>query len=259
MHPYLWFRNKLHARLKTSLLGKSLLHVLERPKQGMVHVISATRLTQDAFWNNSALGQSLKSVRDRPDLQVHIHFENKQGLPAVYNQYINPAHNQDLLVFMHDDVWFDADTWIDDVRQGLGRFDVIGVAGNRRLTAAHPAWAFHSLDSAGFHWDTAFLSGQVRHGKQPKGELTRYGHYPMECQSLDGLLLAVRGDSLLKAKVRFDPQFDFHFYDLDFCRSATSRGLVLGSWGIAVTHQSEGAFGSPKWHDGFKIYRKKWD
>lgn len=259
MHPYFWLRNKSRARLKNSLLGNSLLQLFARPKHGIIHVIGATRLTQDAFWTSSALGRSLASVRDRPDLKLHMHFENSQGLSAVYNQYINRSHRQDLLVFVHDDVWFDTDTWMDDIRAGLGRFDVIGVAGNRRLTAAHPAWAFHSLDAAGFHWDNPFLSGQVRHGKQRNGDLTRFGHFPMECQALDGVLLAARCDNLLKANARFDPRYDFHFYDLDFCRNATNRGLVLGSWGVAITHQSEGAFGSPTWHDGYKIYREKWD
>jgi len=30
----------------------------------------------------------------------------------------------------------------------------------------------------------------------------------------------------------FDPRFQFHFYDLDFCRQAEQRGLKMGTWAL---------------------------
>ena len=58
--------------------------------------------------------------------------------------------------------------------------------------------------------------------------------------------------------MRFDERFDFHFYDLDFCRTARQAGLSIGTWPIAMTHQSKGAFGSDGWIDGLARYRAKW-
>ena len=55
-----------------------------------------------------------------------------------------------------------------------------------------------------------------------------------------------------------DRKFDFHFYDLDFCRTARQVGLSIGTWPIEMTHQSRGAFGSPGWRDGLERYRGKW-
>ena len=45
----------------------------------------------------------------------------------------------------------------------------------------------------------------------------------------------------------FDPALRFHLYDLDFCRTAHTKGLSVGTWPLAVTHQSGGAFGGPEW------------
>jgi GT2 family glycosyltransferase len=58
--------------------------------------------------------------------------------------------------------------------------------------------------------------------------------------------------------VLFDEQFDFHFYDMDFCRTARRAGLSLGTWPISVTHQSSGSFGNPSWSTAHSQYWKKW-
>jgi GT2 family glycosyltransferase len=63
---------------------------------------------------------------------------------------------------------------------------------------------------------------------------------------------------LQEHNVRFDPRFDFHFYDLDFCRTARQKGLRLGTWPICVTHQGKGAFGTPEWRRNHQAYLTKW-
>src|SRR5690606_2945684 len=134
-------------------------------------------------------------------------------------------------------------------------FDVVGVAGNRRRVPSQPSWAF--LDT---RWipDQAHLSGAIAHGAQPFGPVTRFGDLPAECELLDGVFLAARTAALRSHGVRFDPRFDFHFYDMDFCRSARSRGLRLGTWPICLTHRSGGAFASEAWHAAYRAYLGKW-
>lgn len=65
--------------------------------------------------------------------------------------------------------------------------------------------------------------------------------------------------TLADNKVLFDPRFDFHFYDMDFCRSARTKGLRLGTWPICITHQSGGAFGSQRWIEKYRLYLEKWE
>lgn len=106
--------------------------------------------------------------------------------------------------------------------------------------------------------DRGNLSGAVSHGKQPLGGVASFGPAPAECELLDGALLAARASRLRDAGVRFDPTFDFHFYDMDFCRTARRAGLRLGTWPICITHQSGGAFGSEAWTRRHADYRAKW-
>jgi GT2 family glycosyltransferase len=86
-----------------------------------------------------------------------------------------------------------------------------------------------------------------------------FGAVPAECELLDGLFLAAKRSLLTARGVLFDPRFDFHFYDLDFCRTARHRGLRLGTWPICLTHQSSGAANAKSWSANYRRYIDKWD
>ncbi len=226
----------------------------------MIEIISATRLSEDEFWTRSALGLSLKRLSKDKRLVPHIAFANRRGLPEVFNERIQASQGHDHLVFVHDDVWLDDFFLADRVMDALGSYDVIGVAGNRRCVPRQPAWAFVGKNAAGrFVWDDKQnLRGAIAHGARPFGAISAFGPTPGHCELLDGVFLAARRSTLLPKGVLFDPVFDFHFYDLDFCRTARSRGLQLATWPIAMTHQSGGAFGSERWVRVYQKYLEKW-
>ncbi len=225
--------------------------------QGGLVVVSATRMAEKEFWESSALGLSLLRLQGHDDrLSWVIAFSNKRDLPSIYNQAIEESSGDSVLVFVHDDVWIEQDDFVDSVLAGFREYDVIGVAGNKRILPRQPSWAF--IDE-NFTWDDrCFLSGRVGHGIDAGGAETEYGDVPAPCELLDGVLLAARSQLLRDSGVRFDPQFDFHFYDLDFCRTARAKGLKLGTWPIQITHQSGGAFGSDGWREKYSLYLKKY-
>ena len=160
-------------------------------------------------------------------------------------------------MFVHDDVWIDDYFIAQRVAEGLDAFDVIGVAGNRRRVDGQPAWLF--VDER-LNWDDrSNLSGSVAHGVNPFGPVSSFGPAPVECELLDGVFIAARRSTLRQKGVSFDPRFDFHFYDMDFCRRARACGLRLGTWPICLTHQSGGAFGTPAWREKYAAYVDKWE
>jgi GT2 family glycosyltransferase len=222
----------------------------------MIELVTATRLTAEEFRNSSALGISLRRLDVDSRLSSQVAVSNRAGLPEVYNTRISAGSGAEILVFVHDDVWIDDYFLADRVIAGLEAFDVIGVAGNRRRLPGQRAW--HYVNAPGRTEDRKTLSGWVAHGKRPFGRVTTYGPTPAECELLDGVFLAARLQTLLDRSVRFDPLFDFHFYDLDFCRSARQAGLRLGTWPICLTHQSEASFESPAWLNAHGKYVKKW-
>ncbi|MGP1717882.1 MAG: O-linked N-acetylglucosamine transferase family protein [Methylophilus sp.] len=223
-----------------------------------VWVVSATRMTEEAFWRDAALGKSLKRhMRQDARLVASIACENTRGLSEIFNDAIAAAPEDALLVFIHDDVWIDENTFVQTISEGLRHYDVIGVAGNARIQPGQTGWCF--VDTQ-FTWDdTAYLRGAVGHGQHAFGPASAYGEPAGATQLMDGVFLAAYKQRLVESQVRFDTQFDFHFYDLDFCRTATSAGLQLGVWPLRMTHQSGGAFGTQRWRDKYQQYAQKWE
>ena len=228
------------------------------PDLPSVVVVSASKLPESDFWAQSALGLSLRRLSQQGEnISVDIAFENAHGLPVIFNAALERAQDNDILVFVHDDVWIDEYNFSQQVAAGLQQFDVIGVAGNRHRIPNQPAWCF--IDQK-FTWDDKNnLSGQVGHGANAFGQLADFGAVPATCELLDGVFLATRKSTLTANKVQFDTQFDFHFYDMDFCRSARKAGVRLGTWSINLTHQSGGSFGTPHWVERYQKYLIKWE
>ena len=126
------------------------------------------------------------------------------------------------------------------------------------LDPHQPTWSHKLSEDGKLVWQNSnCLSGAVAHTVSD-GQVSFFGEMPAACELLDGLFLAVNAEKVLKANITFDPQFQFHFYDLDFCRVCRQKGLSLGTWPVAVTHGSSGGYGTPKWQDAKVIYDKKW-
>lgn len=244
------------VRLASARLNFRRIHAWSRPPR--VAFVAATRLPENAFWTDSALGASLQRFKSDVRVDMHLSFENKLGLPAVYNRAIDSTANADIVVFLHDDLWLTDDLLLEKLEAALARFDMIGVAGNIRRLPAQPAWLYSSIGSSGFVWDRGFLSGSIQHGNPERHELTFFGSAPASCELLDGVFLACRRQELVRRGVIFDERFRFHFYDLDLCRSARQAGMKLGTWPLEMIHQSAGVFGSAEWVRAYEVYLEKW-
>jgi hypothetical protein len=228
---------------------------LEKPEK--FRFVCATRLSYDDFFAKSALGRSL-SIYRAPFAEITLFESNAAGLPAVYNEAIRDAEaDPAILIFIHDDVHLCDFFWHVHLLAALRSFDVVGVAGNRRRVPRQPAWCF--VDER-FTPDTPDnLSGLVAHGNSfPPSNLSSYGPSGLTVKLLDGVLLAARSRTLLTKGLKFDEQFDFHFYDLDFCRQAEAKRLRMGTLTLSLVHESAGKFGSPAWSEAYARYLEKW-
>jgi predicted O-linked N-acetylglucosamine transferase (SPINDLY family) len=223
-----------------------------------VLLIAATRKDRHSFERYSYLGRSLKRLGHDPGVKACMAYENKQALPTVFNDRIVESNRDRIAVFTHDDVFID-DFWLAvRLEEAFLNFDIVGVAGNIRRLAKQPSWAFIQ-DTPVFQCDAPEnLSGAVRHLAGTDERVSAFGMAGVECVLLDGVFLAARIATLLDHNLRFDEQFAFHFYDMDFCRAAVQAGLRLGTWPIAITHASGGAFGSNEWKRCRDLYFKKW-
>jgi len=220
-------------------------------------LVVATRATQNAFFTETALGKSLHKQQPH-GVELRLFPENTAGLSEVYNTVIDDhAKNSRILVFLHDDIYLLDYYWMHRLHAGLQAFDIVGLAGNARRVARQPGWAFVNEQR---QWDSPEnLSGIVAHGTSfPPKVWSVFGPTRKKVSLLDGLLLAVQSETLIKNGLRFDPRFRFHFYDLDFCRQAEKLGLTCGTWDLSVMHESGGNFGSPEWQAAYQSYLTKW-
>lgn len=223
-----------------------------------IRLVCATRFSQEDFFKKAALGRSFllyKAVI--PALEIYVFPDNTKGLPVIYNEAIeHAAHNPAILVFVHDDVHLNDFYWCNHLRSALLSFDIVGTVGNKRRSPKQASWFF--LNDSFLRDDVQYLSGIVGHGKGfPMKNISVYGEPGQECKLLDGLLLAVNSQTLIDHQLRFDPQFEFHFYDMDFCRQAELKGLKMGTCHVSVIHESEGDF-NETWKKTYQQYLAKY-
>lgn len=233
----------------------------------MLVLVCATRVAAADFATQTLLGRCLPRLGQFMPFALKLLANNTRPLGECYNAALDEAANDDVLVFVHDDVHIDDWMLGHRLSEALGVFDVVGVAGNRRCQAGQLTWnrlppAPSSEGVALAPWDNEYLSGAIAHAPSQPGQsasVAPFGPSPAQVALLDGVLMAVRVDRLRASGVRFDASLGFHFYDLDFCRAATAAGLKLGTWPMAITHASRGTSAhSEAWVRSSALYLKKW-
>lgn len=143
---------------------------------------------------------------------------------------------------------------------------MVGIAGNKRRLPQQPSWYFvdgdftpdHSGNLSGqiFSWQTQTLSEKP----DPKALVSHlYGLLFQSVKLLDGLFLAGYSQTFSDHHLRFEEQFDFDFYALDLSRQAEQKGLKVGTWPIAVIHESCGNDHSTAWQKAYSQYLQKWE
>ncbi len=224
-------------------------------------LVSASREPPQSFMTETALGRSVTRLKAQGvDVRLMATCDNKASLASVYNRALTKDYLGYIIVFVHDDVWIDDVFLAEHLHEALLRHDVVGVAGSRNRIPLQAAWPFPKKTG---EWDRRDnLLGAVAHevaGKNVADQVTSYGAARGSARLMDGVLFAVRGSVAIPAGLRFDELFPFHFYDLDFCRSAEQRGLRLGVWPLAITHLSGGNFSGLDWHAAWASYASKWN
>jgi len=240
--------------------AKSIPRIVERPlpaRAERIRFVVATRESRESFATKTAMGRSLSLYR-YDFVEMRLSFENKRGLPEIYNAAIEEARTDPaILVFVHDDVHLLDYFFADRVVRSLEKFQLLGLAGNKRRVPRQPSWAF--VDDR-LTWDLPEnLSGVVGHGTTfPPSNLSVFGLPGQEVKLLDGLMLIARSKTLIDNDLRFDEAFAFHFYDMDFCRQAEAKRVSMGTFALPVIHESGGNFGSEGWRKGYQSYLEKW-
>lgn len=195
--------------------------------------VIAVVATQEEFQPDATIiGNTLANVES---LEYSLmHTANKTGLSTLYNQYINKDYEDCYVVFVHDDVLIEDLYFVEKINEAHEQFDIVGVAGCKNPVIKHPP-LWHLMCKPGEH--RGFCAHVFPDGKNT---MAAFGPSKESVDFLDGVLLSINVKKVLEAGVRFDEDFDFHFYDLAFCKRAKDAGLSLGVWPIFIRHYGLG-------------------
>lgn len=193
----------------------------------------------------------------KEEIKLHLELNNsKVGLSQYYNNCIDKyAENCEYLIFVHDDVEFINMDLSYQIREGMQKFDVLGVAGcrNPQIKDAN-LWHLMSAKNE--------LCGFAGHNCSETGNefyVTSFGPTPKRVTMIDGVFMALKCEKILETKTRFDEKFRFHHYDLDFSISCNLNKLKIGTYPILINHSSPGLREvTEDWKQSNNYFREKW-
>jgi glycosyltransferase involved in cell wall biosynthesis len=174
----------------------------------------------------------------------------EKSLSQVYNEILSESET-DIIVFCHDDIYFDTSGWYNKIMKHFDKsdFGIIGMAGST------------SLPSSGQWWeDRKKMIGIVNHEHEGKKWASKYSEdlnkKIKETVMVDGLFFAV---NKTKLKSNFIEEFKgFHFYDVVFCFENFLKGVKVGViTDIRITHKSIGQT-NEQWEENRKLFVEKY-
>jgi len=188
-----------------------------------------------------------------PNVEI-IPIENpgKYSLTEAYNIILKKATN-DIIVFCHDDIYFDKNNWGNKILKHFKRnpeYGILGVAGSTKLPKSGMWWE-----------DRTRMRGIVNHEHEGRKWESKYsknlGNKIDDVVLVDGLFFAVNKKNVVKD---FDESVKgFHLYDVDFCFRNYIENVHIGViYDIRITHKSIGQT-NQQWEDNRIIFSEKYE
>jgi hypothetical protein len=212
-------------------------------------IISATPYSKEDFKNKSQL--SLYMDKAEVSNISNVQYENKIGLPKIYNQFITEENRNKKIIFVHHDVLIEDLFLFEKLDIAFEKYDIVGLAGSKTCNMNAEMSAWHLMTNRDD------MVGEVAHSKDKKVWTTVFGPTDSRALVLDGLFIAVDITKLLDTGTRFDENFDFHHYDISFCLNANKNKLKMGVYPIKVTHFGLGdSMMSEGWNKSNQVFKK---
>ena len=182
-----------------------------------------------------------------------IPFENngEYSLTEIYNKILEQSTN-DIVVLLHDDVYFDSKNWGQKIINHFKRNDEYGILGLAGTT---------NMPKSGRWWeDFSKMKGIVNHEHEGKKWESKYsnnlGNQLDSVVLVDGLFIVINKK---KIKQNFNQDIGgFHFYDVDFSFRNFIEGVKIGvMYDVRVTHKSIGQT-NEQWEKNREVFAEKY-
>lgn len=189
-------------------------------------------ITRNQNIKDTILFKSLQNI----NIEWYIEHNNTtKGLGQFYNECIKNYSHKDTIIFVHDDVEIITTDIINQLSNAFKKYDVVGVAG-----CVNPKIIEKNL----WHWMAQTkdnLRGIAGHPVDSESfYVTSFGPTPSRVAIIDGVFMALKTKKILETQTKFDEQFMFHHYDIDFSLTCNKNKVKIGVWPILINHQSPG-------------------
>jgi glycosyltransferase involved in cell wall biosynthesis len=196
--------------------------------------------------------EMLKKTSGVPNPEVvPVSNNNEYSLTEVYNKILKQSSN-DIVVLMHDDVYFDSKNWGQKILNHFKRnndYGILGLAGTTSMPKSAKWWE-----------DFSKMKGIVNHEHDGKKWESKYstskGNELDEVILVDGLFIVVNKKNIKKP---FNEEIGgFHFYDVDFSFRNFIEGVKIGvMYDVRVTHKSIGET-NEQWEKNREVFAEKY-
>lgn len=200
--------------------------------------------------NNGYINHVKERFNNKNNQILIYENDNQYSLTELYNRGLDESNN-DIIVFMHDDLIIETPDVTDKVLRLFKRNEhaIIGLAGTTNLLS-------------GMWWqDRSSMYGIVGHEHEGKKHVNfyseqRFNDLVKDVVVIDGLFMMVHKKRI---KSRFDEEFKgFHFYDISFCMENFKNQAKVGvTTKIRVTHKSIGMV-NEEWMKNKKQFEEKY-
>lgn len=204
--------------------------------------------------------KSIKKINEHSNIKIDLKIKGnntKMGLSQYYNECLDTYGKMcDYMILVHDDVEFVNMDLSYQIEEGMKKYDVLGVAG-----CLSPQ--IKDINLWHIMADKKCLRGFAGHtweGSNHEFLLTVFGPSPSRVAVIDGVFMVVNSKKILETKTRFDENFMFHHYDMDFCNTCNMNKLKIGTWPIVVDHSSPGLREfTDDWKKSNEYFKNKWN
>jgi glycosyltransferase involved in cell wall biosynthesis len=212
----------------------------------MITIGFSTRKIDDKFV------ELLKKSSGIPKCEIiPIENNNQYSLTEVYNKILDQSSN-DIIVLMHDDVYFDTKNWGTKILNHFKRnkdYGILGLAGTTNMPKSAKWWE-----------DFSKMKGIVNHEHEGRKWESKYstskGNQLDDVVLVDGLFIVINKKNI---KQNFNEDIKgFHFYDVDFSFRNFIEDVKIGvMYDVRVTHKSIGQT-NEQWEKNREVFAEKY-
>jgi len=177
-------------------------------------------------------------------VELDIVDYNTEGLPSVYNRYMNSKYSEYIVCFIHDDVAVYDNNLYEKLVEAHKTHEVVGLAGATKINLPFrmdqpTAWHLLSIETNP-DGNIRHQSGFVAHEHNGNKWSSQFGMVPQDVKIIDGLFMSFDVSECIARDFSFDEDFDFHHYDITASLRALDVGMNITTTDIFVSHRGVG-------------------